>query len=48
MNPLAIRDLLGEEIITLENSELLGEERGLIFRTALCVIESEELMAVLP
>ena len=45
---LAIRDLLGEEIITLKNSELLEEERGLIFRTALCVIESEEWMAILP
>ena len=45
---LAIRDLLGQEIITLENSELLEEERGLIFRTAVCVIEPAELMAIIP
>ena len=45
---LAIRDLLGEEIITLEDSELLGEERGLIFRTAVCVIEPAEIMAIIP
>ena len=47
---LAIRDLLGEEIISLENSELLGGGGGggLIFQTAVCVIEPAELMAIIP